>query len=109
MGPQRDNVWRESGILEEFPADGPHIAWRTPVAYGYAGPAVAAGRVYLTDLVTDADLTVDNFARAEFPGEERVLCLDEKSGEVLWTHKYPTTYTMSYPYGPRTTPVVADG
>jgi outer membrane protein assembly factor BamB len=109
MGPQRDNVWRESGVIEKFPEGSPRILWRTPVNYGYAGPAVAAGRIYLTDFVTEADLNVDNFARAEFPGEERVLCLDEKTGEVLWTHKYPTTYTMSYPYGPRATPLVADG
>jgi outer membrane protein assembly factor BamB len=109
MGPQRDNVWRESGILEKFPEGGPRILWRTPVAWGYSGPAVANGRVFVTDFATDADLNVDNFARAEFPGEERIHCLDEKTGEILWTHKSPTTYTMSYPAGPRTTPIVADG
>jgi hypothetical protein len=51
MGPQRDNVWREDGIVRELPADGPKIAWRAPVAGGYAGPAVANGKVYVTDRV----------------------------------------------------------
>src|SRR5262245_54131936 len=87
MGPQRDNVWRESGLFEKFPAGGPPVAWRTAVAYGYAGPAVAEGRVYLMDFVCESDLNVDNFARKEFAGTERVLCLDEKTGDVKWKHE----------------------
>ena len=49
LGPQRDSVWRETGIVQKFPAAGPPIRWRTPVGGGYSGPAVAQGRVYLTD------------------------------------------------------------
>ena len=30
LGPQRDAVWRESGIVEKFSADGPPVRWRTP-------------------------------------------------------------------------------
>ena len=41
MGPQRDGVWRETGVLTKFPADGPKVLWRAKVAGGYAGPAVA--------------------------------------------------------------------
>ena len=44
MGPQRDNIWREEGLIDEFPDDGPKTLWRTPVAGGYAGPAVAEVR-----------------------------------------------------------------
>ncbi len=107
MGPSRDNVWNESGLIEKFPADGPKILWRKPVNYGFAGPAVAGGRVFVTDFVTEADLKVDNFARKEFTGTERVLCLDAETGEVKWTHEDPSvTYTVSYPAGPRCTPVV---
>ena len=51
LGPQRDGVWRESGILEKFPTDGPTIRWRKEVAVGYAGPAVANGQVYVTDFL----------------------------------------------------------
>ena len=38
---------------------------------------------------------------------ERVECLDAKTGEVLWTHRLPTTYTCSFEYssGPYSTPV----
>ena len=52
MGPNRDNVWRESGIITRFPAGGPKVLWRTPIAGGYAGPAVADGKVFIADYVT---------------------------------------------------------
>src|SRR5689334_10953943 len=51
LGPRRDGVWRETGILEKFPQDGPRVRWRTPIGLGYAGPAVAGGRVYVMDRV----------------------------------------------------------
>jgi outer membrane protein assembly factor BamB len=39
-------------------------------------------------------------------GVERVFCLDEKTGKQIWDHKYETTYAISYPNGPRCTPIV---
>ena len=109
MGPTRDNVWREEGIMGPFPASGPKVLWRTPIAGGYAGAAVAGGRVFVTDYVTDADTKVANFERKASTGRERVLCLDEATGKILWKHEYPVTYTIAYPAGPRCTPTVHDG
>ena len=109
MGSQRDNVWRETGIIEKFPAGGPKILWRTPIAGGYAGPAVSGGKVFVSDYVTSADVKIGNFDRKEFSGTERVLCLDQKTGKELWKHEYPVKYTISYPAGPRCTPTVQDG
>ena len=106
MGPERDNVWREEGILERFPAGGPKVLWRAPVKGGYAGPAVARGRVFVTDFAPDAALPGDNFDRKTARGTERVLCLDEATGRELWRHAWPVTYTISYPAGPRCTPTV---
>lgn len=106
MGPGRDNVWRESGIMNRFPATGPAILWRAPLAGGYAGPAVAQSRVVVTDYVTRDDVKVPNFERTEFTGVERVLCLNETTGKLLWKHEYPVKYTISYPAGPRCTPVI---
>jgi outer membrane protein assembly factor BamB len=107
MGPKRDNVWREEGVLDTFPAEGPRVSWRVPVAGGYAGPAVAGGRVFVTDYVTEADVKIANFERNTSTGSERVLCLDEATGKLLWKHEYPVTYTIAYPAGPRCTPTVA--
>jgi outer membrane protein assembly factor BamB len=109
MGPQRDNIWRETGIIEQFPEGGPKVLWRTPIAGGYSGPAVAAGRVVITDYVTSDNVKVDNFQREEFTGTERVLCLDEATGQTLWKHEYPVKYSISYPAGPRCTPVIQNG
>ena len=106
MGPHRDNVWRESGIIKKFPTGGPKVLWRTLISGGYAGPAVADGRVFITDYVTIDDVKVDNFDRKEFTGQERIQCLDEATGHVLWAHEYPVKYTISYPAGPRCTPNV---
>jgi outer membrane protein assembly factor BamB len=109
MGPERDNVWREDGIVAELPEGGPKTAWRAPVAGGYAGPAVADGKVFIADYVTDANVNVANFERKESTGVERVLALDEATGKELWKYEYPVKYTVSYPAGPRCTPAVADG
>lgn len=111
LGPQRDGVWRETGILEKFPPSGPEVRWRVKVGGGYSGPAVANGRVYLTDrqLATGTRNPEDPFQRGMIPGTERVLCLDEASGKVLWQHEYDCPYTMSYPAGPRATPLVSGG
>lgn len=106
MGPQRDNVWRETGILEKFPAGGPKVLWRSPVKIGYAGPAVAQGKVFVMDFSSPGNVQVDNFARKEFPGTERVLCLEEATGKVLWEHATEVVYSVSYPSGPRCTPLV---
>ncbi len=109
MGPQRDNVWHEQGILQKFPAGGPQILWSAPVAGGYSGPAVAGGRVVLTDYVTTQNVKVDNFSRGEFSGTERVLCHDQATGKLLWKHEYAVNYSISYPAGPRCTPLIQDG
>src|SRR6186713_652228 len=89
MGPQRDNEWREDGIVEKFPVGGPKILWRTEIAGGYAGPAVAGGKVFVTDYVSADNVKVDNFERKEFTGQERVHRLDEATGTILWTHTIP--------------------
>jgi outer membrane protein assembly factor BamB len=106
MGPKRDNIWREEGIIKEFPEGGPKILWRTPVAGGYAGPAVVDGRVYVMDYVTSDDVKIANFERKPSSGTERILCLDEATGKELWKVEYPVGYDISYPAGPRCTPTV---
>jgi outer membrane protein assembly factor BamB len=98
-GAGRQGVWNEDGVLEKFPPEGLTYSWRTPLASGYAGPAVAGGRVFVTD-----------FRRAEGNrGTERVLCLSEQTGETLWTHEWPVSYAGIEPTwatGPRATPTV---
>ena len=76
LGPQRDGIWRETGILDTFPTSGLKFRWRVPINGGYTGPAVAKGRVYVMDhpLAKGAARPADAFSRGEIPGTERVLC-----------------------------------
>jgi outer membrane protein assembly factor BamB len=61
---------------------------------------VAAGRVFVTDFQ----------AAAGMKGVERVLCLDEKSGKILWTREWDADYKgIGYALGPRATPTVDGG
>ncbi len=93
-GPKRDLVWRETGIVKTLPTKGllPRV-WSTPIGEGYSGPAVADGRVYITDFIRQKRI-------------ERIHSLDAETGKILWTRTYPVRYSVSYPAGPRMTPVI---
>ncbi|HOX58886.1 MAG TPA: PQQ-like beta-propeller repeat protein [Candidatus Paceibacterota bacterium] len=111
LGPRRDAVWREAGIVEKFPTNRLPVRWRTKVGGGYAGPSVALGRVYVADRqrIPAANRSGDLSDRGAPRSVERVLCLRETDGEVLWEHQYECPYTISYPAGPRVTPTVSEG
>ena len=67
-------------------------------------------RVYLMDRVAAGARKGGTPAqRGTIPGTERVLCLNEADGTILWKHEYDCSYDMDYPAGPRATPIVRDG
>ena len=69
-GPQREGISRESGLVKEWPKDGPPVIWQVEhVGVGYSSIAIKDGRIY-----TQGDLD----------GVEHTICLDEKTGNVLW-------------------------
>ena len=107
MGPTRDGVWNENGILTRFPDGGPKKLWSVPMGGGYSGPAVAAGRVFAMDFITDGVGAENNpNKRHDIKGIERIHCLDAATGKPLWKHEYECNYSISYPCGPRCTPTV---
>ncbi len=83
-GPNRDGVWRESGVVDKFSSPQLPIKWRVAIGAGYSGPSVAAGRVYVTDRLTQPKQV------------ERIHCLDEQTGKTLWTHEYDCVYEVGY-------------
>jgi outer membrane protein assembly factor BamB len=110
LGPRRDGVWLERGIVEAIPEAGLPVLWRAPVAGGYSGPAVANGRVYVTDYAArEGEIANSPNDRTLRAGTERVLCLDAATGKLLWKHEQDVPYSISYASGPRCTPTVADG
>ncbi|TWU26759.1 outer membrane biogenesis protein BamB [Novipirellula galeiformis] len=107
MGPSRDGVYRETGIIDAVPEEGLKVKWRTPIAGGYAGPAVADGRVFVFDyLKTEGEAFNDAGQRANLKGQERLTALDAETGKTLWQYAYDRPYSISYPAGPRCTPTV---
>jgi hypothetical protein len=108
LGPQRDGVWREDGILNKFPAGGPKMLWRKPIGPGYSGPAIVGDKLYVMDRQKPA--VKDGEKPAAGAGSERVLCLNATDGALVWKHEYPCTYgKIGFPTGPRTTPLVQGG
>ena len=101
-GAERLGVWNETGIIENFPDNGLKTVWRVPINSGFSGPAVSDGRVFVTDWKEDPESrTMD--------GTERILALDENTGELLWSYEWGATYRallLSYAGGPMATPTV---
>jgi outer membrane protein assembly factor BamB len=93
-GPDRTGVSTETGLLKEWPRDGPKLLWKaTELGGGYSTPSVAGGRVFLMGSQGD---------------EEFVHALDVKDGRLLWSTKVGAVGENtgpSYP-GPRSTPTV---
>ena len=89
-GPNRDAISKETGLLKEWPEDGPPLAWTAKgLGAGYSAPSVAGGRIYL--MGQDANAT-------------SVHALDAKGGDILWSAKVGKP-GGEYP-GPRATPTV---
>jgi len=97
-GPTRDDVWRETGLIEKFAGDHVPIRWRVPVGAGYSGPTIYQGRVYVTDRVDEPKQI------------ERVHCFAEDDGKKLWSHSYDCEYSkVGYVAGPRASVGCDDG
>ncbi|HYG75516.1 MAG TPA: PQQ-binding-like beta-propeller repeat protein [Planctomycetota bacterium] len=71
-GPKRDGLSTETGLLKQWPAAGPPLAWRaTGVGAGFSSVSVSGGKV---------------FTMGDVQGNSCIIALD-LSGKVLWTAK----------------------
>jgi outer membrane protein assembly factor BamB len=94
-GPNRDGISKESGLLKQWPAEGPKLLWQlSDVGDGYSTPAIVGERVYLMSNTGSAD--------------ELVRAL-EADGKEVWATRVgkvgPNVPAMNYP-GARSTPTV---
>jgi len=91
LGPNRNSISAEKGILRAWPKEGPKVLWTLPVGIGYGGAAISGGKVYLLD-------------RDEKVGDN-LRCLDFSNGAELWNFAYdaPGTFPRG---GSRSTPTV---
>ena len=71
-GPERDGVSRETGLLKEWPREGPKLFWQAKsVGSGYSTPAVVGERLYLLSNQGMED--------------EFVKALNVKDGKEIWS------------------------
>jgi len=90
-GPNRDAVSQEHGLLQDWPASGPPLAWKvTGVGAGLASVSVAGDRVYT---IGDKD------------GAQQVFALQAADGKLVWSAKLGAPWNDEYGGG-RGTPTV---
>ncbi len=91
-GPARDDLSKETGLLKQWPADGPKKLWSfTNAGQGYAGFAVVGGKA---------------FTMGTRDGSEVLICLDAAKGNELWVAKLGNILGNKWGDGPRGTPCV---
>ncbi|MDB5337979.1 MAG: hypothetical protein JWN70_3598 [Planctomycetaceae bacterium] len=70
-GPNRDGISLDTGLLKEWPKEGPAVVWQVnSVGVGYSSIAVKDGRI-----ITQGDVN----------GVEHIVALDVKDGKTLWS------------------------
>ena len=92
LGPDRNGVSHETGLLAKWPTQGFEIAWRVNGGVGMSAVAVAEGRA----------ITMWNSDRGQ-----AVAALSMKDGALLWTASVAANYENSMGNGPRATPTIA--
>lgn len=96
QGPERNAQSKETGLLKEWPKEGPPLAWKaTGIQKGMGGISVSKGRIYTSG--DDNDVTAWLFA------------LNEADGKEVWKAKIGrggNPGNMFKPAGPRGTPAV---
>jgi outer membrane protein assembly factor BamB len=110
LGPNRDNKSTDTGLLKEWPANGPKLVWKADgIGHGYSTVAVVDGVVYTVGDVGELAGPYPQSAQVKIgPGAMTLFAFDVKSGKLLWKTEHGPVWTKDR-VGSRTTPVVSDG
>jgi len=94
-GPNRDGIYPESGLLKQWPDEGPALLWSYEgLGYGYTTVAVANKQIYVTGVKDSAQ-------------SMGTLFTFDQNGNLLWEKDYGKDFTDNF-IGARSTPVVVD-
>lgn len=95
QGPDRNAISKETGLLKEWPKDGPPLSWKIKgIGGGDSTPSVAAGRIY---------------GMSHRGADEIVWALSEKDGKEIWAVRIAPAQPQNWPQskeGPSATPTV---
>ena len=91
LGPDRNAISPEKGLLRSWPEAGPQVLWTVSLGEGYGGAAIGQGQVYVLDRIGN---------------EKDVLrCLDLLTGKEQWSFDYEAQGRVQHP-GSRSTPTI---
>jgi outer membrane protein assembly factor BamB len=89
-GPNRDNHSAETGLLAEWPAQGPELLWTAKgLGQGYSSISIASGRIYTAGSIN----------------KDTVITALNMDGDILWQVKNGKGWTGDRP-GTRGTPTI---
>ncbi|MBC7856878.1 MAG: PQQ-binding-like beta-propeller repeat protein [Pirellulaceae bacterium] len=92
LGPARNGISPETGLMKAWPKDGPKEVWRVKGGVGMSGIAVSGGKA-MTLVQRDS--------------KQWLLALDAKTGKTLWETPLAPEYENQMGKGPRGTPAVS--
>jgi outer membrane protein assembly factor BamB len=91
-GPNRDGISKETGLLKQWPAEGPPLVWKASGAgRGYSSFSISNGKLYTMGLRGD---------------REFVVAFDIATGKEAWATPHGSAFRNDRGDGPRGTPTV---
>src|SRR5688572_11605503 len=88
-GPNRDGISKETGLLKQWPTEGPPLVWKaTGAGRGYSTMSIANGRLFTMGLRGD---------------REYVIAFDISTGKEAWATPHGTPFRNDRGDGPRGT------
>ena len=95
LGPRRDGSY-QGKAFPLWPANGPKVIWQKNIGTGFAGPAIAEGKLILFHRINN---------------QEIIECLDASTGKPIWRAAYLADYIDDFRFdnGPRAVPSIAKG
>lgn len=92
LGPQRNGISAETGLLEKWPTDGPKEVWRKPGGVGMSGLVISRGKL----------LTM-----IERAGQQQLVAISADTGAEQWLCPIAPAYKNQMGNGTRATPTIA--
>lgn len=86
-----NSVYPATGLLRQWPAEGPKKLWQVKLGWGKSAVVEAGGQA---------------FTAAEIDDQQWAVCLDPATGAVRWKHLLHPQPNRHFEWGPVTSPVV---
>ena len=91
LGPQRNGISAETGLLETWPSGGPKVVWRQAGGVGMSGLVISRGRL----------ITV-----IERAGKQQLIALSADKGTEIWATELAPAFRNAMGNGTRATPAI---